>query len=69
MRGDILPADKKEIMVFALEAPLKFMRNIARHGCDNGLRFTERQFKCRGPSSSDLQSCRFKDHCSSMCPG
>ncbi len=34
--GDTLPSDEKKIMVFALEASLKFMRNITRHGRDNG---------------------------------
>src|ERR1700722_57101 len=47
VRGDIIPADEKKIIIFALEAAQKFMRNIARHGCDDGLRLTECQFKCR----------------------
>ena len=45
VRGDILPADEKKIMVFALNTPLKFVRDIAPHRYDDGLRFAQRNIE------------------------
>ena len=39
MRLDRFLANQKHVLVFALEAALKLVRHIARHGADNLLRF------------------------------
>jgi hypothetical protein len=62
VRGKALPADQKKITIFAFQASLQFVREMAGHGRDDDPRFTECPFKCRGLSRADLQGNCFENH-------
>jgi len=59
-----LPMDQEDVLVRRFEAAQQLMRDVARHGRDDGLRFGKGPFEIRAFARADVEDRHFEDHVS-----